>query len=986
MKARRANAFPCAGGLQPPSVGREHHWRRLQIAGTGLRGLLIAVLLFVGTLHAADWPMWRANPGRTASVTPALPETLAVLWSRELPPLKPAFRDVRLQFDKGYEPVVLGQRLFVASSREDSVTAFATDTGAQLWKVFADGPVRFAPVAGDGRVIFGSDDGILRCVSAATGELLWQKRAVPNNRQLLGNGRLISVWPIRGGPVLHGGRVYFAAGVWPLEGVFIYCLDAATGREVWLNDGLAYIYGVHPHQAEAFGGVAPQGYLLVDGADLVVPCSSAYPARLDLATGKLKEFALPAAGRLPGGWFAALPEDKEKARLKRLGLLFDNEVNAVRHEDKPRAEGDAGVRRTFRAGGKELSFDGPWPGVTGKVHSVLAADGKVFVVTEEGRLTALGVGRADLRSASSVQTQERGLAQQGPTTLQAAKLLAAAGNQRGYALVLGLGEPDLLEALAQQSQFKYLALTDDAAKLAATRARLAAANLYGDRIALRHVAPKDSGLPPYFANFIALASDGSLPDPTALKQIYGWLRPFGGRLVGPESLARIAEVAKLPQASVKVADGLAIVTREGALEGSTNYKGEFQTSPDELVKAPFGVLWFDDTLGHFKRSPQPKFVDGVMVSVDKDWLDITNRKGKQDYKLQPAVFSDVYTGRVLDAAEVPASSRSFSQVDREKVQQSQYRPPTQKDDWKPGAPVAGTRVNPLTGDYEPRAFPKSYGCDGGFDYGHLYTMRSGTAAFYDKRLDSGTIHISGPRSGCTSSVIPANGVLNVPYFYEGCSCSYPLPMALSLVSLPPTFEQWAAWGSVAASNLAGKIERIGLNFGAPGDRRTDDGTLWLAHPAVGGPSPKVEVRTEPAAPEYFYRHSVWIEGGEGWPWVGASGVKGLQRVTVAGMKPGSYTVRLVFTEPDASAKLGGRKFGVRLQGQFVVESLDVLAEAGGPMRVVTKQFTKVTVTDGTLTVQLDAQSGQTLLNGLEIVRSGLTMDPLPNPARVPGRM
>ena len=944
------------------------------------------MLLGNGPLHANDWPMWRANPGRTASVTPALPEKLSVLWSRELGPLKPAFRDVRLQFDKGYEPVVLGKRLFVASSREDTVTAFATDTGAVLWKVFADGPVRFAPVAGDGRVIFGSDDGILRCVSADTGELLWQKRAVPNDRQLLGNGRLISVWPIRGGPVLHAGRVYFAAGVWPLEGVFIYCLDAATGRELWLNDRLSYIYGVHPHQAEAFGGLAPQGYLLVDGEDLVVPCSSAYPARLDLATGKVKDFTLPAAGRLPGGWFAATPDDKEVQRKKRLGLLFDSSVNAVRHEDKPRAEGDAGVQRTFRAGGKEWNFDGPWPGVTGKVHSVLTADNKCFVVTEEGRLFALGAGRADLLVGRSEPSSTEAARQRGPTTTQATQFLAAAGADRGYALVLGLGEPGFLEALAGQSQFKILALSDSSASIAAARSRLAAARLYGERVAVRQVSPTASGLPPYFANFIAVASDASLPDPVALRQIYGWLRPYGGRLVGPESLARIAQVAKLPQATVKVTDGFAVITREGALEGSTNFKGDFQTSPDELVKAPFGVLWFDDTLGHFKRSPQPKFIDGVMVSTDKDWLDITNRKSKQDYKLQSAVFSDVYTGRVLDASEAGDVRRSHSQVDREKVQQSQYRPATQKDDWKPGAPVVGTRVNPLTGDYEARAFPKSYGCDGGFDYGHLYTMRSGTAAFYDKRLDSGTIHISGPRSGCTSSVIPANGVLNAPYFYEGCSCSYPLPMALSLVSLPPTFEQWAAWGSVAASNLAGKIERIGLNFGAPGDRRTDDGTLWLAYPAVGGPSPKVNVRTEPAAPEFFYRHSVWIEGGEGWPWVGASGVKGLQSVTVAGLKAGAYTVRLTFTEPEETMKLGARKFTVRLQNQVVSENLDVLAESGGTMRVLTKTVASVAVTDGTLTVKLDAHAGQTLLNGMEIVRTGLTMDPLPNPARVPGRL
>lgn len=951
-----------------------------------LPALAFGATLLVGasSLLAEDWPMWRANSGRTASVSPALSEKLALLWSRELGPLKPAFRDVRLQFDKGYEPVVLDKQLFVASSREDSVTAYATDTGAELWKVFADGPVRFAPVVGNGRVIFGSDDGILRCVSAATGEPLWQKRAVPNDRQLLGNGRLISVWPIRGGPVLHSGRVYFAAGVWPLEGVFIYCLDAATGREIWLNDRTGYLYGVHPHQAEAFGGVAPQGYLLVDGADLVVPCSSAYPARFDLATGALKDFALPAAGRLPGGWFASTPDEKETQRQKRLGLLFDKEVNAVRHEDKPRAEGTVGARRSFRAGGKEWDFDVSWPGVTGKVHSVLASDGKVFVVTEEGRLSAL-VAAENVKREAKLWS----LPPPAPTVRNeaAAKFLAAAGAKRGYALVLGLGEHGFLEALATQSRFKIFALSESSASIATARTRLAATQLYGERVALRQVVPTASGLPPYFASLIVVAPDAALPDPAGLKQIFGCLRPYGGQLVGPESWGRLAGVAQLPQASVRqLGNGMVAIVREGALAGSTNYKGDFQTSPDELVKAPLGVLWFDDTLGHFKRSPQPKFIDGVMVSTDKDWLDITNRKGKQDYKLQPAVFSDVYTGRVLDATEAPELRQSNSQVDREKVQQSQYRPPTQKDDWKPGAPVAGTRVNPLTGDYEARAFPKSYGCDGGFDYGLLYTMRSGTAAFYDKRLDSGTIHVSGPRSGCTSSVIPANGLLNVPYFFEGCSCSYPLPMALSLVSLPPSFEQWAAWGATPSNALAGKIERVGINFGAPGDRKTDDGTLWLGYPAVGGPSPKVEVRTAPASPEFYYRHSVWIEGGEGWPWVGASGVKGLQSVTVAGLKAGSYTVRLTFAEPETASRLGGRQFTVRLQNQVALENLDVLAESGGTMRVLTKTVSKVIVNDGTLTVKLEAHAGQTLLNGLEIVRTGLTMDAVPSPARVPGRL
>jgi hypothetical protein len=176
--------------------------------------------------------------------------------------------------------------------------------------------VRFAPVIVGDLVLFGSDDGVMRCVKLADGSPVWSKRAVPSNRKLLGNQRLISVWPIRGGPVAKDGRVYFAAGVWPLEGTFVFCWDVATGEQIWCNDRCSYLYGIHPHHTEAMGGLAPQGYLLIDGDDLVVPCSNAYPARLDLKTGALKEFELPSAGRLTGGWFASTPAEKEAAQTQ----------------------------------------------------------------------------------------------------------------------------------------------------------------------------------------------------------------------------------------------------------------------------------------------------------------------------------------------------------------------------------------------------------------------------------------------------------------------------------------------------------------------------------------------------------------------------------------------------------------------------------------------------------------------------------------------
>jgi hypothetical protein len=884
----------------------------------------ILLLLCATALPAADWPMWRHDAGRTASTTQAMPEKLDLLWSRELPPLRPAFKETRLQFDRSYEPVVAGKRIIVGSSREDCLIAFDTDTGAEVWRALASGPVRFAPVIIGDLVLFGSDDGVMRCVKLADGTAVWSKRAVPSNRMLLGNQRLISVWPIRGGPVAKGGRVYFAAGVWPLEGTFVFCWDAATGDQIWCNDRCSYLYGIHPHQTEAMGGLAPQGYLLIDGDDLVVPCSNAYPARLDLKTGALKEFELPSAGRLTGGWFASTPDEKQAAKLKRRGLLFDEAVNVKRHEDKPRAEGSTGIQRSLLAADKTISFD-TFP----NAHSVVLADDKVFVVTTDGILKAHGTTKGETKHWKREIVIEKAEEELAKT------IIKAAGTDRGYTLLTDAGKPGFIEALLTQSQFHLIVLSDDTS----VKARLAKTAFYGERVA---VLPTKSELPRYFANVVI----GSIP-------IGDTLRPLGGKLVS--------------------LDGKLLQTR-GALEGSTNYLADWKPSEDPLVQAPLGVLWFDDALSNFKRAPQPKVVDGVMITADKDWLDATNRKGKVDYKLLAPVFSDIYTGRVLDEYEAPELRAKFGSVDMQSIQPAQYRPPTQKNDWSPDQPKSGLRTNPLTGEKEPRVFPKSYGCDGGFDYGNIFTFRSGTAAFYDKQVESGTVHISGPRSGCTNSIVPAGGILNVPYFYEGCTCSYPLPMALALYSMPESFEQWATWGAVPAESLNGKIERLGINFGAPGDRKTRDGTLWLDYPSVGGPSPEIQVRTEPEKPEFYYHHSLWMNGGQGWPWVAASGVKGLRSATISGLKPGTYTVRLTFASPDDARHV----FDIALQDKPALTKLSLPAK----LIATTQTIPNIQVTDGTLTIKLTALEGETILSGIEIIREGLKLGDVPEAGRL----
>ncbi len=312
---------------------------------------------------ADDWPMWRHDAGRTGVTTAELPQSLELKWVQHLPAIAPAYHNSRLQFDAGYEPISAGGQLLIASSRTDSVTAYDVLSGEETWKFRTDGPVRFAPAVWNDSVCFGSDDGCLYCVDIKSGKLRWKHRAVPSDRRLLGNGRLISVWPIRGGPVVADGNVYFAAGVWPFEGVFVYSIDIESGEVIWCNDRLGYVFGQQPHNTQAIGGLAPQGYLVASGDDLIVPCSTAYPALLNRKTGELVEFELPGPGRFPGGWFAAI--DTTTARAIRRGkIAFDDVINRQQHEDKVyKGYGVAGISRTAHFGNKKFNYDDGFEGV-----------------------------------------------------------------------------------------------------------------------------------------------------------------------------------------------------------------------------------------------------------------------------------------------------------------------------------------------------------------------------------------------------------------------------------------------------------------------------------------------------------------------------------------------------------------------------------------------------------------------------------------------
>lgn len=269
--------------------------------------VFLALTLFASpAARAGDWPMWRYDAARTASSDQRLPAELHVQWVRALPPLEVAWPDQAMMwFDRQYEPVVAGQRLFLGSSRTDAVTAYDTRTGQQLWEFRAQGPIRLAPVAAGDKLYVVSDDGHLYGLNQADGKLAWKHRGGPGNRLALGNERLISLWPARGGPVVADGTVYYAAGIWPFMGIFLHALDAETGEVRWINDGEGSRFTMQPHNSPSFAGVAPQGALAVDGDRLLVSGGRSVPACYDRHTGQLLHYELAANGKRGGSDVAA---------------------------------------------------------------------------------------------------------------------------------------------------------------------------------------------------------------------------------------------------------------------------------------------------------------------------------------------------------------------------------------------------------------------------------------------------------------------------------------------------------------------------------------------------------------------------------------------------------------------------------------------------------------------------------------------------------
>lgn len=244
-------------------------------------------------LRAADWPTEGGNNQRNASTDESLPLPLAKQWTYQSPAaprlawssaegrtIEGMLMAHRVRFDDAFRTAVVGDRVYFGSTVDHQLHCRDLATGKLLWSCFTGGPIRLAPSVHDGRVYFGSDDGRAYCADAQTGRILWQRQVAPLDEWLLARGEMISKWPVRTGLMVHQGVAYLGAGIFPHEDVYLYGVDAATGKQVWQQENIS-------SQDAGRNDLSPQGYLLAKDNLLVVPSGGSLPAVFDLSTSKM---------------------------------------------------------------------------------------------------------------------------------------------------------------------------------------------------------------------------------------------------------------------------------------------------------------------------------------------------------------------------------------------------------------------------------------------------------------------------------------------------------------------------------------------------------------------------------------------------------------------------------------------------------------------------------------------------------------------------
>jgi outer membrane protein assembly factor BamB len=656
--------------------------------------LVLAMAPALATAAPADrWPMYRANPARTAHVESSLDTNLAARWvyRAEHAP-QPAWpRSPRMPFDRAQHVVIADGKVFFGSTVDCQVRALDLESGKQAWSLTTAGPIRFAPAIWKDRLLAVSDDGFLYALSLDQGQLLWKKRGGPDDSTILGNNRLISKWPVRGGPVVIDDVAYFAAGIWPTDGIYLHALNPQDGEPIWVNSESGSRYMAQPHGgANAKSGASAQGYLVVSGNHLLVPTGRAVPAAFDREKGELAFFHLQkfghnggtptmaigdmffnsgigfssesgdklstvgtgqlaatsdglvraAGGVVTGYKFVEAEKPDRKGNLVKVQVLEPSWVVKNVHTDASLMvagqhviSGSAGHVDIIDLAEHKVIQSLP---IDGTAYGLAVASGRLLVSTDTGSIHCFAadngeplatVGNKPPATPADSDSELRQYAQQ---------VLKRADIRAGFCVDFGCGDGALAEALADQTNLQIIAIDDDPENVQRARQRLIARGLYGSRVIVLLRSLEKSGLPRYMADLVVSQRSWQQPlkQDWITEQVRRIQRPHGGTIC------------------VGAADQLVVNVREG-LDGAGSWTHQYANagntlnSQDDKLKGTLSMLWFRDIAFDIPqrhgRAPAPLYDRGRLLHQGLDGI----------------IAVDAYTGRELWRYEIKNLLRGY---------------------------------------------------------------------------------------------------------------------------------------------------------------------------------------------------------------------------------------------------------------------------------------------------------------------------------------
>ena len=293
--------------------------RRPRVAFLFFSFCLISSLVCHQT-HAKDWTTYLGDKARSGSTSDSFQLPLTQSWKHSAPKppqtsqTDPGNRvieghdlEARVDYDDAFHAVISDGRAYFGSSVDHQLRCVDLNNGKVIWQFFTGGPIRLAPTLNKSNVLFGSDDGFVYCLNATTGKEIWRLRAGLNEEMIIARGEMVSRWPVRTSVLVDDGVAYFGAGIFPHENIYLYAVNADSGKVIWKVDNLS-------QSSAGRNELSPQGYLLANKDILIIPSGRSLPAAFNKKTGEQEHKRSyswrSTAGGVVGGTQALLADEQ----------------------------------------------------------------------------------------------------------------------------------------------------------------------------------------------------------------------------------------------------------------------------------------------------------------------------------------------------------------------------------------------------------------------------------------------------------------------------------------------------------------------------------------------------------------------------------------------------------------------------------------------------------------------------------------------------